>query len=91
MKSPTGGGPGRVHAKAQPVIDFRSDNVASVRPEIIAATLDSNSGAATPYGDDQVSAMLNDRFSEVFEARVTVSDWLRYRGECSRSLDTNAT
>ncbi len=59
-------------AKTQKVIDFRSDNVASVSPEIIAATLDANAGAATPYGDDQVSGMLNDRFSEVFETKVTV-------------------
>jgi threonine aldolase len=58
--------------KARRVIDFRSDNVASVSPEIMAATLEANAGAASPYGDDQVSAMLNDRFSDLFEAKVTV-------------------
>jgi threonine aldolase len=64
--------PGRAHANAQRVIDFRSDNVASASPEIIAAMLEANTDTATPYGDDQLSAMLNDRFSEVFEAKVTV-------------------
>jgi len=72
MTNLIGSEPGHVHANAQRVIDFRSDNVASVSPEIIAATLAANAGTAAPYGDDQVSAMLNDRFSEVFEAKVTV-------------------
>src|SRR5262245_20725893 len=52
--------------------DFRSDNVASVSPEIIAATLDSNSGTAAAYGDDAMSHRLNERFSELFETTVTV-------------------
>ena len=64
--------PGRAHANPQRAIDFRSDNVASVSPEIIAAMLQANTDTATPYGDDQWSTLLNDRFSEVFEAKVTV-------------------
>ncbi len=68
----TGSEPVRAHANAQRVIDFRSDNVASVSPEIIAAMIEANTDTAASYGDDQLSAMLNDRFSEVFEAKVTV-------------------
>ncbi|MGH7043316.1 MAG: threonine aldolase family protein [Acetobacteraceae bacterium] len=68
----TGDKPRRVHISKQRVIDFRSDNVASVSPEIIAATLEANTDTAAPYGEDQVSSMLNDRFSEVFETKVTV-------------------
>lgn len=72
MTNLTGSELSRVHANAQRVIDFRSDNVASVSPEILKATLEANTDTAASYGDDQVSAILNDRFSEVFEAKVTV-------------------
>jgi threonine aldolase len=72
MTNLTGSEPGRSHVNAQRVIDFRSDNVASVSPEIIAATLEANRDTVTPYGDDPVSGKLNDGFSEVFEAKVTV-------------------
>lgn len=54
------------------IVDFRSDNTASVSPEIIAATLAANSGTAAAYGDDEVSRRLDDRFSELFGTRVTV-------------------
>jgi threonine aldolase len=53
-------------------LDFRSDNVASVCPEIMAATLAANSDTATPYGEDLLSARLNARFSAMFETPVTV-------------------
>lgn len=53
-------------------IDFRSDNVAPASAEIIAATLAANVDTASPYGDDQMSSMLNDCFSDLFETPVAV-------------------
>jgi threonine aldolase len=56
----------------QQPVDFRSDNVASVSPEIIAAIIEANSGTAGSYGDDQISRRLDERFSELFETKVAV-------------------
>lgn len=53
-------------------INFRSDNVATASPEILQAIMAANHGPAASYGDDEYSAQLNRRFSEVFEAEVTV-------------------
>jgi threonine aldolase len=72
MINSAGDRPGRVPTRVQRVIDCRSDNVASLRLEIIAATLGANTDTANPYGDDQASAMLSDRFSEVFDSKVPV-------------------
>lgn len=52
--------------------NFRSDNVAPVAPEILQAIADVNRGAAASYGDDDYSALLNRRFSALFEIDVTV-------------------
>jgi len=58
-------------SNAEP-LDFRSDNVASVAPEIMAALAAANSGTATSYGKDDLSAALDRRFTQLFgrEARV---------------------
>ena len=42
-------------------IDFRSDNVATVSPEIMAAMLAANSGTEAPYGEDFYSRLLDAR------------------------------
>jgi len=51
---------------------FRSDNVATVAPEIMRALEAANHGLAAAYGDDEYSALLNRKFSELFETEVTV-------------------
>src|SRR5215467_1812462 len=51
---------------------FRSDNVATVAPEIMRALEAANHGLAAAYGDDEYSALLNGKFSELFETDVTV-------------------
>src|SRR3989441_3169787 len=51
---------------------FRSDNVATVAPEILHAIDDANHGLAASYGDDEYSALLNRKFSDLFETEVTV-------------------
>ena len=45
---------------------FASDNYAPVHPEVMAAISAANDGAAVSYGDDPVSARLQDRAVEVF-------------------------
>lgn len=54
------------------MIDFRSDNTGRAAPEILEALLRANSGTALGYGADDWTARLQDRFSELFEARVRV-------------------
>jgi threonine aldolase len=53
-------------------LSFRSDNVATVAPEIMRALEAANRGLAAAYGDDEYSALLNRKFSELFECEVTV-------------------
>jgi threonine aldolase len=52
--------------------NFRSDNVATVSPEILHALEAVNRGPAASYGDDDYSRILNRTFSELFETAVTV-------------------
>jgi threonine aldolase len=53
-------------------IDFRSDNVGPVAPEIMEALAATNSGAASAYGGDALTAEVKLRYSELFEADVEV-------------------
>ena len=53
-------------------MDFRSDNVSGIAPEILAAIAAANSGSAASYGDDAVTRRLAVRFSELFEHEVVV-------------------
>ncbi len=53
-------------------IDFRSDNCASVRPDVLAALATANQGTASSYGDDDLSAELNRVYSALFEHPVEV-------------------
>jgi threonine aldolase len=58
--------------RAHSAIDFRSDNVGTASPEILAAIQAANSSTATSYGEDAISAALNEGFSKLFEASVIV-------------------
>ena len=51
---------------------FKSDNTAPAAPEILEAIAAVNRGYARGYGDDDWSARLDARFSELFEKRVRV-------------------
>lgn len=53
-------------------MNFCSDNVTGVAPEIIAALMDANQGAAMPYGNDEYTQQLQNLFSELFETDVIV-------------------
>lgn len=48
------------------VYDFRSDNVGGAAPEILEALVAANAGTASPYGDDDFTRRMTDRFAAVF-------------------------
>ncbi|MBM3481445.1 MAG: hypothetical protein FJX69_19930, partial [Alphaproteobacteria bacterium] len=52
--------------------DFRSDNVGAASPEVIEAIARANRDTATGYGGDTWSTELQQRFSDLFEARARV-------------------
>jgi threonine aldolase len=56
---------------SETVYDFRSDNVGRVEPEILEALRAANDGTASPYGDDEHTRRMNERFRAVFEREVT--------------------
>ena len=56
----------------QAIIDFRSDNTGRAAPELIAALAAANTGTALGYGMDPLTAQLQTRFAELFEAPVRV-------------------
>ena len=53
-------------------VKFASDNVAGACPEVLDAILKANKGDSTPYGNDQVSTDLQNKFSDIFEKEVVV-------------------
>ncbi len=57
---------------AEPTFDFRSDNVGAAAPEILEALVAANAGTAAPYGDDDYTRRMVERFSAVFERPVSV-------------------
>ncbi len=54
-------------------MNFCSDNVTGITPEIMAALLEENSGAAMLYGNDELTAQVEQHFAAVFECDVTVA------------------
>ena len=53
-------------------MNFASDNVTGVAPEIMAALERANAGSVMPYGEDPVTDRLTALFSGLFETPVTV-------------------
>src|ERR1700738_1039207 len=52
--------------------DFRSDNVAGVAPEILAALAAASRGSDSSYGDDVVTGRLQAKLAALFEHDVAV-------------------
>jgi threonine aldolase len=52
--------------------NFCSDNVTTIAPEILAAIERANSGAAMPYGNDEITRRLEQRIANIFERSVAV-------------------
>jgi threonine aldolase len=59
-------------SRQQTVLDFRSDNVGTAAPEMLAALHAVNVGPVSSYGADDLSAMVHQRYSELFETDVEV-------------------
>ncbi|MDA9650896.1 low specificity L-threonine aldolase [Candidatus Pelagibacter sp.] len=53
-------------------VKFASDNVAGACPEVLDAIIKANEGDSTPYGNDQISTELQDKFSNIFEKDVII-------------------
>ena len=53
-------------------VKFASDNVAGACPEVLDAIIRANEGDSTPYGNDQISTELQNKFSKIFEKDVIV-------------------
>src|SRR5690606_14204456 len=51
---------------------FASDNWAGATPQVMAALARANGGHVPAYGDDDLTASVRRRFSEVFEREVEV-------------------
>jgi len=54
------------------VYDFRSDNVGGAAPELLEALIAASDGTAAPYGDDDFTRRMVQRFSDIFERPVQV-------------------
>ena len=54
------------------MINFASDNVTGVCPEIMEALARANQGSALPYGDDAITRRLRSRVAQIFEHEVAV-------------------
>lgn len=52
-------------------MNFSSDNVSGASPQVLRAIVDSNAGAAAPYGMDPWTEDATRRLSEVFEREVS--------------------
>ena len=70
-------------------VNLRSDHVAGVAPEILAAIAAANAGTAPSYGADPITARLQGTFAELFEPADSSSRWrpapqlMRLRSPCS--------
>jgi threonine aldolase len=53
-------------------MNFRSDNVAGIAPEILAALAAANAGTAPSYGADALTERVSARVAELFEHEVAV-------------------
>ena len=53
-------------------VKFASDNVTGACPEVLESILKANNGDRNPYGNDQLSIDLQNKFSEIFEKDVIV-------------------
>jgi threonine aldolase len=53
-------------------MNFMSDNAAGAAPEILAALARANDGTAASYGADEVTALLTEKLSALFEKKVAV-------------------
>ncbi len=51
-------------------MNFRSDNVTGIAPEILSAIIEANAGSSAAYGDDEYTQRLDGLLAEIFECEV---------------------
>jgi threonine aldolase len=66
------------------IMNFKSDNIGPISPEIIQAIIEANSGNQSSYGADDYTFELKKRMSEIFETDVIV--FLTSTGTAANSL-----
>jgi len=69
-------------------MNFCSDNTAGVSPEIMDALARANTDAAMPYGSDELTQRVEQRFNDIFECETTV--FLVTSGTASNALALSA-
>lgn len=69
-------------------MNFKSDNVTPISPEIMKTLMAENHGFQSSYGADELSSKLQERFSEIFEKKVLV--YLTNTGTAANSLALSA-
>ena len=62
---------GKIKTKRKRV-KFASDNVSGACPEVLESIIKANDGIAPPYGNDEISEILQEKFSKIFEKDVVV-------------------
>jgi threonine aldolase len=65
-------------------MNFKSDNITQISQEILDAIISTNHGSSEPYGMDEFSKKMEERFSEIFEKNVKV--FLTSTGTAANSL-----
>jgi len=70
------------------MIDFRSDNTCGIHPKVMDALVKANVSTDSSYGADVFSGLLTEKFSELFEKKVSV--WLTNTGTAANSLALTA-
>jgi len=65
-------------------VNFASDNVTGASEEILEAIIKANAGSAMPYGNDELTAQVDARLSELFETNVRA--FLVATGSAANSL-----
>jgi len=53
-------------------MNFASDNVVGASEKVLAALVNANGGALSPYGEDEISKRVTRRLEEVFECELAV-------------------
>jgi threonine aldolase len=53
-------------------MNFCSDNVTGISPEILVALIAANEGAAMPYGNDEYTKRLQTKLAAIFQTEVTI-------------------
>jgi threonine aldolase len=69
-------------------MNFKSDHIIGISPEIMQAIVEANQGTQNSYGQDEYSSQLTKVFSDVFEKDVSV--YLTSTGTAANSLGLSA-